>query len=94
MKLAAISPAVHRLVLELADRLGTALAKAIGDTTAVPAEVARLQGIALAGVFQIMITEAGRRTREGQSQAEIADELYLVIENLLDELDRWFSFPG
>jgi AcrR family transcriptional regulator len=92
--LAAISPAVHRLVLELADRLAAALAEVIGDTTAVPAEVARLQGIALAGVFQIMITEAGRRTREGQSQAEIADELYLVTENLLDELDRWFGLPG
>jgi hypothetical protein len=42
-------------------------------------------------VFQIIITEAGRRTREGQSQAEIADELYPVVENILDELDRWLS---
>jgi AcrR family transcriptional regulator len=87
--LAAISPAVHRLALELADRLAAALAEVISDTTAVPPEVARLQGIALAGVFQIIISEAGRRTREGQSQAEIADELYLMVENLLDELDRW-----
>src|SRR5271157_6064825 len=50
--------------------------------------------IALAGVFQIIIGESGRRTREGQSQAEIADELYPVVENLLDELDRWFSVSG
>jgi len=36
-------------------------------------------------VFQIIISEARRRTREGQSQAEIADELYLIVENLLGE---------
>ena len=88
--LAAISPAVHRLALELTDRLAAALAGCIGDTSAVPPEIARLQGIALAGVFQIIIGESGRRTREGQSQATIADELYPVIENALDELDRWF----
>jgi AcrR family transcriptional regulator len=89
--LAAISPAVHRLALELADRQAAALAEAISDTTAVPPEVARLEGIALAGVFQIIISEAGRRTREGQIQAKIADELYLIVGNLLGELDRWFS---
>src|SRR5258707_955893 len=92
--LAAISPAVHRLALELADRLAVALAEVISDPTAVPPEVARLQGIALAGVFQIITSEAGRRTREGQSQAEIADELYPIIENILDELDRWLSASG
>jgi AcrR family transcriptional regulator len=88
--LAAISPAVHRLALELTDRLAAALAEAISDTSAVPPEIARLQGIALAGVFQIIISESGRRTREGQSQAEIAGELYLIVGNLVDELDRWF----
>jgi AcrR family transcriptional regulator len=92
--LAAISPAVHRLALELTDRQAVALARAVSDTTAVPPEVARLQGIALAGVFQIIISEAGRRTRAGQSQAEIADELYPVVENILDELDRWLSVSG
>ena len=89
--LAAISPAVHRLVLELADRQAAALASAISDTSAVPPEVARLQGIALAGVFQIIIGEAGQRTLQGQGQAKIADELYPIVENVLDELDRWFS---
>jgi AcrR family transcriptional regulator len=92
--LAAISPAVHRLTLELADRQAAALAEVIGDTTPVPPEVARLQGIALAGVYQIIIAEAGQRTREGQSQAEITDELYPMVENLLDELDRWLSVSG
>jgi AcrR family transcriptional regulator len=89
--LAAISPAVHRLALELTDRQAVALASAISDTTTVAPEIARLQGIALAAVFQIIISEAGQRTREGQSQPEIADELHPIIENVLDELDRWLS---
>jgi AcrR family transcriptional regulator len=89
--LAAISPAVHRLALELTDRLAAALAAAISDTATVAPEIARLQGIALVGVFQIIISEAGQRTREGQSQAEIANELHPIVENVLDELDRWLS---
>jgi AcrR family transcriptional regulator len=92
--LAAISPAVHRLVLELTDRQAAALASAISDTTAVLPEVARLQGIALAGVFQIIFNEAGQRTVEGQSQAEIADGMYSIVENILDELDRWLGVSG
>ena len=92
--LAAISPAVHRLALELADRQAAAMASAISETSSVPPEIATLQGIALAGVFQIIISEAGRRTREGQSQARIADELYPMLERLMDELDRWLSVPG
>jgi AcrR family transcriptional regulator len=89
--LAAISPTVHRLALELTDRQAAALASAISETTAVPPEIARLQGIALAGVFQIIISDAGQRTREGQNQAKIADELYPIVGNILDELDRWLS---
>jgi len=92
--LAAISPTIHRLVLELTDRQAVALAATISDTTAVAPEVARLQGIALAAVFQIIIIDAGRRTRDGQSQAEIADELRPAVENILDELDRWLSVPA
>ena len=89
--LAAISPTVHRLMLELTDRQATALAAAISDTTAVTPGVARLQGIALAAVFRIIIGDAGRRTVEGQSQTEIARELRPMVENVLDELDRWLS---
>jgi AcrR family transcriptional regulator len=89
--LAAISPTVHRLVLELTDRQAGALAAAISETTAVTPEVARLQGIALAAVFQIIIIDAGQRTQDGQSQAEIADELCPMVENILDELDCWLS---
>ena len=89
--LAAVSPAVDRLVLELIDRLAVALAAAIRDTTTVPPEVARLQGIALAGVFRIIIGESGRRSHQGATPAEIAGTLGPEIETVLDELDRWFS---
>jgi AcrR family transcriptional regulator len=89
--LAAISPTVHRLALEAVDRLAVGLSAAISDSTDVSPEIARLQGIALASVNQIIIDEAGRRTRARQSQARIAGELYPIIENVLDELDRWFK---
>ena len=89
--LAAISPAVHRLTLEMADRQASAVATAIAETDMVPPETAKLRGIALAGLFQIIITEAGRRTREGQSQNQIADELRPAMEAVLDDLDRWLT---
>ena len=89
--LAAISPTVHRLALEMSNRQASALATAIAETETVAPEVAKLRGIALAGIFQIIITEAGRRTREGQTQDQIADELRPAIEAVLDDLDRWLT---
>lgn len=77
----------------MSDRQAQAIAAVITETSAVTPELARLQGIALAGVFQIIISEAGRRTQEGQSQDEIADELRPAIEGVLDDLDRWLA-PG
>ena len=44
--LAAISPTVHRLSLEMSDRQASALAAAIAETEAVAPETARLLGIA------------------------------------------------
>jgi hypothetical protein len=69
----------------------TALATALAETDIVTPEIAKPRGIALAGVFQIIITEAGRRTREGQSQNQIADELRPAIEAVLDDLDAWLT---
>lgn len=89
--LAAISPTVHRIALKMSDRQANAIATAISETTAVAPEIARLQGIALAGVFQIIIGEAGRRTRESQSQDQIVDELKPAIEAVLSDLDRWLT---
>ena len=89
--LAVISPTVHRLSLEMSDRQATTLAAAIAETEAVAPEIAKLRGIALASVFQIIITEAGRRTREGQNQDQIAGQLRPAIEAVLDDLDRWLT---
>ena len=67
----------------------------IQETGSVAPELARLQGIALAGVFQIIVSEAGRRAHEGQSQEQIAEELRPVVLEMLEDLDRWFSgAPG
>jgi AcrR family transcriptional regulator len=89
--LAAISPTVHRLALEMTDRQAAAIATAIADTAEVGPGTARLQGMALAGLFQVIINEAGNRTRKGHTQAKIADELYPIIAEMVDELDRWFQ---
>jgi hypothetical protein len=75
----------------MSDRQAAALAAAIAETDTVAPEIARLRGIALAGVFQIIIAEAGRRTREGQSQDQIADELRPAIEAVLDDLGAWLT---
>jgi AcrR family transcriptional regulator len=89
--LATISPAVNRLALELADRQATALAAAISDTSSVAPEIARLQGVALATVFQFIIAESGRLAREGVTPAQLADALLPPVENILTELDRWLT---
>jgi AcrR family transcriptional regulator len=89
--LATISPTVNRLALELTGRQATALAAAISEKSSIAPEIARLQGIALAGVFQIIISESGRRAREGQTPAEIADALHPQIDNVFAELDRWLT---
>jgi AcrR family transcriptional regulator len=91
--LAAISPTVHRIALEMSDRQANAIATAIRESSTTTPEIAKLQGIALAGVFQIIITEAGQRTLNGQSQDQIADELRPATEAVLDDLDRWLA-PG
>ena len=89
--LAAISPTVHRLALEMFARQADAIAIAISDTAAVTPETAKLQGIALAGVLQIITTEAGQRTLGGQSKDQIADELRPAIQAMLDDLDGWLA---
>ena len=88
--LAAISPTVHRLALEMSDRQAEAIAAAIAEDQVTSPEIARLQGIVLAGVFRLIIGEAGRRTQAGQTQAQIADELRPAIDEVLNDLERWF----
>lgn len=95
--LAAVSPAVRRLCLEMTDRHATAIATAIAASTpgGVPEPaLAKIQGIALAWVFQTITEETGRRMLAGQPPEQIAAELGPVIGRILDEEDRWFSAPG
>jgi AcrR family transcriptional regulator len=89
--LAAVSPTVRRLALEMSDRQATTLSAVIAETSSVPPAVARLQGIALAGVFQIIVSESGQRARDGQSPDQIAAELRPAIVDVLDALERWFA---
>jgi AcrR family transcriptional regulator len=89
--LALMSPTVHRLSLEMTDRQAGAIGDAISDTTPVIPEVARLQGIAIASVYQLIFSHAGQRSHAGRSQTEIASELRPIIEAVLAELDRWLS---
>jgi AcrR family transcriptional regulator len=90
--LAAISPAVRRMSLEVTDRFADAIATAITDTTDNPRpQLAKLQAIALAWVLQLINDETGRRTVAGQQPAQIAAELRPIIEDLLDSLDRWLA---
>jgi AcrR family transcriptional regulator len=90
--LAARSPAVRRLSLEMTDRHAEAIAGALGDGPdgALPAQ-AKLHGVALAWVFQTITDETGRRALGGQRPAEIADALEPLVGTILDDLDGWLS---
>ena len=90
--LAAISPAIRRLSLEMTDRHAAAIAVAIASTApdANPLLV-RVRATALAWVFQTITDETGRRCRSGQSPAAIAAELRPLIAEIIDDLDRWLS---
>lgn len=89
--LAAISPTVHRLALELVERQADALTIAIRDSSTVPDHVAHLQAIGIASVFGVVIRESGRRTVDGRTPAQIADEVGAIVGDLLTELDRWYG---
>ncbi|MGH3397573.1 MAG: hypothetical protein ACRDPO_23055 [Streptosporangiaceae bacterium] len=45
-------------------------------------------------MFQIIISEAGQRTQEGQSQAQIADQLYPVLEMGSSARTRAMTVPN
>ena len=90
--LAAISPTVRRLSLEVTDRLADAIAAAIIETSpGLSGELAKVQGVALAWVIQTITDESGRRKVAGQAPAQIADELRPIIVSIVDSLDQWLS---
>jgi AcrR family transcriptional regulator len=90
--LAAVSPAVRRLSLEMTDRHAAAIAAAMmrAEPDANPVLV-RMRANALAWVFQTITDETGRRCRAGQPPGVIAAELRPLIAALIDDLDRWLG---
>jgi AcrR family transcriptional regulator len=90
--LAAISPTVRRLCLEMTDRHADAIAAVLADTATFPSlAAAKVQAIALAWVFQTITDESGRRSLQGQHPAQIADEVRPIVAGIIDELDRWLT---
>jgi AcrR family transcriptional regulator len=90
--LAAISPTVRRLSLEVTDRLADAIAGAIRETTDdLNPQLAKVQGIALAWVIQTITDESGRRRVAGQDSRQLAHELRPIIASIIDDLDGWLS---
>jgi AcrR family transcriptional regulator len=88
--LAAVSPTVRRLALEMTDRLAEQIAAAISDNPkAPPAHLARLQATAIAWVFQAITDESGRRSVAGKRPPRIARELRPIAEDLIASVDRW-----
>jgi len=90
--LAAISPTVRRLSLEVTDRLADAMAVAITETSdEVNPQLAKVQAIALAWVIQTITDESGRRRLAGQDSRPLADDLRPIIASVIDSLDGWLS---
>jgi AcrR family transcriptional regulator len=90
--LAAISPTVRRMCLEMTDRLADAIALALAETTGRPnMPSAKVHAVAVAWVFQTITDEAGRRIIHGQQPTQIADELRPIIEAIIDDLDGWLT---
>jgi AcrR family transcriptional regulator len=90
--LAAISPTVRRLCLEMTDRLADAIAIVLAETTnTATTPSAKVQAIALAWVFQTITDEVGRRSLAGEQPTQIADELRPIIDAIIDELDGWLK---
>lgn len=93
--LAAISPTIRRLCLEMTDRHADAIAAVLADTTdRSNLAAAKVAGIALAWVFQTITDESGRRSLHGQRPAQIADEVRPIVADIIDELDRWLITWG
>jgi AcrR family transcriptional regulator len=90
--LAAISPTVRQLALDMTDRLADALAAALTETTpGLQPQLAKVQGIALAWVYQTITDESGRRRIAGQDSPQIANELRPIITTIIDNIDNWLS---
>lgn len=90
----AVSPAVRRLCLEMTDRHADAIATAITevpgkDGNGCTPQLAKVQAVALAWVFQTILDQAGRALVGGQAPVQIAAELRPEVKRILDSLDSW-----
>ena len=90
--LAAVSPAVRRLSLEMSDRHAAAVAAVISAAPDGPTpQLAKIQAVALVSVFQLIIDEAGRGLLEGGTPARIAATLRPIVAEAFDSIDEWLS---
>lgn len=86
------STVIRRLVLESRDRTAEEMAGAIVDTTpGVHPAVARAHATALVSVFQMVVDHIGRRTLDGVSPGQVADQLGPAIDAAMDDLSRHFE---
>ncbi len=90
--LAAKSPALRRLSLEMTDRHADAIAAVLSDEdTSLSPALAKIQGTALAWIFQTITDHTGRRALDGLTPDQIADELEPIITEALTSLDGWLA---
>lgn len=89
--LAHVSPMLRLRCLEMTERHAQAIADAIAVTAPSPLSpaVAKLQGFALAWVFQTVIDEAGRRFVAHVPVKQITQELASIVAEMLASLDDW-----
>jgi AcrR family transcriptional regulator len=90
--LAAVSPAVRRLSLEMTDRHADAIADVLAPAGAgAERALAKLHAVALTWVFQTITDQTGRWVHAGRSPAQIARALRPIVVAMLDDLDRWMG---
>ena len=89
--LAAISPTVHRLALEMSDRQADAIAGAISETGRSSARDRQGAGDRPRRRVRDHHQRRWAAHRREPEPGKIADELRPVIEAIIDELDRWLA---
>jgi AcrR family transcriptional regulator len=93
--LAAISPTVRRLSLEMTDRHADAIADILAAERAGASRAhAKLHAVALTWVFQSITDETGRAVRAGRAASQIARALRPIVVAMLDDLEHWMSRPA
>ena len=88
--LAAVSPLARRLSLEMTDRHADAIADSLrGAMPNLDPARAKLQGLAMAWIFQTVTDEVGRLSVQGRSPAVIARAVRRMVDPLIDDVASW-----